>query len=309
MATNIVTDWLRFLDLEEYSTGFLENGYDDMETVKQISLADLLAIGVARADHQEYLLSSVRILREQGAAWVYLVVSQQNNPSLEVEDKQEPSTTYYGSDGSSCLQSDETYSSSSSTERSRQPAGPLHSYTDMSGTKRILLNVEVTPDLSHRPEVRPAMQRRTGVQQRSGRSTRSEDDILTEESESVCPERSGKRSLFSQLGQWLCQASPESLTANDGCQPGCRSPPVISLPAPGDVQYRLQYTPLTDRVRRGGGADPSTGGQTVGRHVKLWTPLVAHKQYSSTMGERREHKVNTSIRLCHHLGRGSESQV
>ena len=152
MATNIVTDWLRFLDLEEYSTGFLENGYDDMETVKQISLADLLAIGVARADHQEYLLSSVRILREQGAAWVYLVVSQQNNPSLEVtadiradaalgiipilylqvEDKQEPSTTYYGSDGSSCLQSDETYSSSSSTERSRQPAGPLHSYTGQS---------------------------------------------------------------------------------------------------------------------------------------------------------------------------------
>ena len=181
MATNIVTDWLRFLDLEEYSTGFLENGYDDMETVKQISLADLLAIGVARADHQEYLLSSVRILREQGAAWVYLVVSEQNNPSLEVtadlqslqytiqyntpriipslnscpllqlflfltfvtlgiipilylqvEDKQEPSTTYYGSDGSSCLQSDETYSSSSSTERSRQPAGPLHSYTGQS---------------------------------------------------------------------------------------------------------------------------------------------------------------------------------
>ena len=133
---------------------------------------------------------------------------------------------------------------------------------DMSGTKRILLNVEVTPDLSHRPEVRPAMRRRTGVQQRSGRSTRSEDDILTEESESVCPERSGKRSLFSQLGQWLCQASPDSLAANgitprveppvtgvvsDGCQPGCRSPPVISLPAPGDVQYRLQYTPLTDR--------------------------------------------------------------
>ena len=51
---------------------------------------------------------------------------------LQVEDKQEPSTTYYGSDGSSCLQSDETYSSSSSTERSRQPAGPLHSYTGQS---------------------------------------------------------------------------------------------------------------------------------------------------------------------------------
>ena len=50
--------------------------------------------------------------------------------------------------------------------------------------------------------------------------------------------------------------------------------------------------------------------------------LVAHKQYSNTLterrepkfqsrtlGGRRETKVNTSIRLGHHLGRGSESQV
>ena len=93
MTTNIVTDWLRsrqssaltlhrnvdlsrFLDLEEYSEGFLENGYDDLETVKLIELADLLAIGVMRSDHQEYLLASVRILRERGAAWVYLIFSQ-----------------------------------------------------------------------------------------------------------------------------------------------------------------------------------------------------------------------------------------
>ena len=35
----------RFLDLEEYSDGFLENGYDDMETVKLIERDDLVAIG------------------------------------------------------------------------------------------------------------------------------------------------------------------------------------------------------------------------------------------------------------------------
>ena len=81
MTTNIVTDWLRFLDLEEYSEGFLENGYDDLETVKLIELADLLAIGVMRSDHQEYLLASVRILRERGAAWVYLIFSQPNTLS------------------------------------------------------------------------------------------------------------------------------------------------------------------------------------------------------------------------------------
>ena len=97
MTTNIVTDWLRsqtmgltdtrnldvwrFLDLEEYSLGFLENGYDDLETVKLIEVADLEAIGVMRSDHQDYLLASVRILRERGAAWVYLIFSQPNTVS------------------------------------------------------------------------------------------------------------------------------------------------------------------------------------------------------------------------------------
>ena len=46
-----------------------------------IELADLLAIGVMRSDHQEYLLASVRILRERGAAWVYLIFSQPNTVS------------------------------------------------------------------------------------------------------------------------------------------------------------------------------------------------------------------------------------
>ena len=31
--------------MEEYSDGFLENGYDDMETVKLIERDDLVAIG------------------------------------------------------------------------------------------------------------------------------------------------------------------------------------------------------------------------------------------------------------------------
>ena len=31
--------------MEEYSDGFLENGYDDMETVKLIESDDLVAIG------------------------------------------------------------------------------------------------------------------------------------------------------------------------------------------------------------------------------------------------------------------------
>ena len=42
----------RFLDLEQYSEGFIENGYDDLETVKLIEREDLIAIGVNRSDHQ-----------------------------------------------------------------------------------------------------------------------------------------------------------------------------------------------------------------------------------------------------------------
>ena len=43
---NIVATWLNFLQVGEYSNSFLDNGYDDLETVKQIRLEDLRAIGV-----------------------------------------------------------------------------------------------------------------------------------------------------------------------------------------------------------------------------------------------------------------------
>ena len=33
---NIVCVWLRFLHIEEYSERFFDNGYDDLETIKQM---------------------------------------------------------------------------------------------------------------------------------------------------------------------------------------------------------------------------------------------------------------------------------
>merc|ERR550539_467781 len=71
---NIVVEWLTFLQLGQYSKGFLDNGYDDMETVKKIGPADLDAIGVLSAHHRAFLLDAVRVLKEQGAAWVYLLL-------------------------------------------------------------------------------------------------------------------------------------------------------------------------------------------------------------------------------------------
>ena len=64
---NIVVEWLNFLQLEHYSRGFLDNGYDDLETVKRIGPADLDAIGVVSVHHRSFILDAVRVLREQGS--------------------------------------------------------------------------------------------------------------------------------------------------------------------------------------------------------------------------------------------------
>lgn len=63
---NIVVEWLNFLQLGHYSKGFLDNGYDDLETVKKVGPADLDAIGVVSVHHRSFILDAVRVLREQG---------------------------------------------------------------------------------------------------------------------------------------------------------------------------------------------------------------------------------------------------
>ena len=63
---NIVAEWLTFLQLGHYSKGFLDNGYDELETVKRIGPADLDAIGVVSVHHRSFILDAVRVLREQG---------------------------------------------------------------------------------------------------------------------------------------------------------------------------------------------------------------------------------------------------
>ena len=81
---------------------------------------------------------------------------------------------------------------------------------DVSGSKRILLNVEVTPDLSHRPQARPAIRRRSGLEERV---VRCEDDITTEESERVFTQ-------FSVAGLDILDSLPplhlNTITSNQG---------------------------------------------------------------------------------------------
>ena len=55
-SSTAVKDWLRFLELDDFSASFIDNGYDDLETVKLIERDDLVAIGVRNWDQQNYLL-------------------------------------------------------------------------------------------------------------------------------------------------------------------------------------------------------------------------------------------------------------
>ena len=68
-----VHTWLNFLQMERYAQDFIDNGYDDLETVKRIGLEDLDAIGVDSVSHKAFILDAVRVLRERGAVWVYLL--------------------------------------------------------------------------------------------------------------------------------------------------------------------------------------------------------------------------------------------
>ena len=74
---NIVSVWLRFLNIEEYTERFIDNGYDDLETIKQMGEEDLKAIGIDNQKNEEMILLSVKILREQGAALVYFLLGDE----------------------------------------------------------------------------------------------------------------------------------------------------------------------------------------------------------------------------------------
>ena len=138
MSDSVVQKWLRFLKVEEYSESFIDNGYDDLETVKLIKREDLVAIGVMRKDHQDYLLASVKLLKERGAAWVYLLYCE---TTYDTEDKFESHNDYCSSDkyfgGSSgpesfkssiYQQSDETVSEESCSEERKYRLSSLANF-------------------------------------------------------------------------------------------------------------------------------------------------------------------------------------
>ena len=54
--------------MERYAEGFVDNGYEDFETVKQMGRADLETVGVADY-HMEYMLSAVAVLQQKARAY------------------------------------------------------------------------------------------------------------------------------------------------------------------------------------------------------------------------------------------------
>ncbi|XP_005111179.2 uncharacterized protein LOC101859605, partial [Aplysia californica] len=75
-SNSIVEDWLRSVNLVQYTQSFMDNGYDDLEVCKQIGEDDLDAIGVSKEEHRERLLRAVKVLKEEGGTAVYFTLEE-----------------------------------------------------------------------------------------------------------------------------------------------------------------------------------------------------------------------------------------
>nr|XP_054762355.1 uncharacterized protein LOC129268913 [Lytechinus pictus] len=103
---NIVMEWLRSLDMLAYSQVLLDNGYDELETCKQIGPDDLDANGVVDLEQRSDLPMAVDRLRERGTAVYFTLVGPSSyNEGGSTIDKlstwRVPSVDWTGSDAGS----------------------------------------------------------------------------------------------------------------------------------------------------------------------------------------------------------------
>ena len=96
---SIIRTWLQFLAIPGYASNFEENGYEDLETIKLICDDDLVEIGIEDAHHRQIILASVKILKEQGAAWVYLLLASQEQQMEKKEQEEEEEEETQEDDG------------------------------------------------------------------------------------------------------------------------------------------------------------------------------------------------------------------
>ncbi|XP_076445831.1 uncharacterized protein LOC143283476 [Babylonia areolata] len=96
---NIVEDWLRSLNLAEYTQAFIDNGYDDLEVCKQIGEEDLDAIKVDKQTHRDKLLRAVQVLREEGGTAVYFTLEETDDVDSGTGTSPRTSVTMKGGGG------------------------------------------------------------------------------------------------------------------------------------------------------------------------------------------------------------------
>ncbi|XP_053315388.1 SAM and SH3 domain-containing protein 1 isoform X4 [Spea bombifrons] len=80
MCANIVFEWLKTLQLSQYSESFMDNGYDDLEVCKQIGDPDLDAIGVMIPQHRKKIHDAVHRLKDEekeAASGLYFTLEPQ----------------------------------------------------------------------------------------------------------------------------------------------------------------------------------------------------------------------------------------
>jgi len=59
-----IMTWLRLIGLEQYIPEFLDGGFDDMDFLQDMTLEDLVAIGVKKPGHQRKIWMAVQALKE-----------------------------------------------------------------------------------------------------------------------------------------------------------------------------------------------------------------------------------------------------
>lgn len=63
---NQVRQWMRDnVRLPEYAEIFIGNGYDSLDNVQRLSVADLAAMGIAKMGHQKAIMAEIERLRAQ----------------------------------------------------------------------------------------------------------------------------------------------------------------------------------------------------------------------------------------------------
>ncbi|CAH2301593.1 ephrin type-A receptor 5 isoform X2 [Pelobates cultripes] len=64
-AYRSVNEWLEAIKMTRYTDTFVENGFNSMDAVTQMTLEDLRRFGVTLAGHQKKIMNSIQEMRAQ----------------------------------------------------------------------------------------------------------------------------------------------------------------------------------------------------------------------------------------------------